>query len=136
MVGVLYIDGFVAPLAGAESQALLEKVYSPRSTSGQAIFGSVALLIVGQVLFYITIMVKGVLPRWGALTAAVCLVLYVGGAVVGVETLALIGAVVLAAGLAWLGYALFSGRGEAAEYLNRHQTHAEGDTGRDADIRE
>lgn len=101
VAGFFWTSAFIAPLLAVEAPELL----AVRSLPG--FFRSFIVFGLGWLLFGVATLRAGVYPRAAA-------VLLVVGAVLTVVPLPLTG-VVLAAAVAWMGYALFRGRGTPAE---------------------
>lgn len=95
------------PIIASKAPTLIEE----SSTSSSAlIFGLVLLLsfVLGFLLFGIAVMRAGVLPRWSGLVLIIGLLLSFGGAIS--QVIGIIAAVVFGAGLAWMGYALWTSK--------------------------
>jgi hypothetical protein len=111
----IYVDGFMLPIVAANAPDLLAisgPIYSPPGVLLFALPG--VLFTVGLVLFGVASLRARVLPRWGSV------LLMVGAVILALppEPLSpvpafaiILGAVVFAAGLAWLGLGLWSRSG-------------------------
>lgn len=96
----------VMPLIAAKAPTLLEGT----STAGAALaFGLLFLVsfFLGYLLFGIATVRARVLPRWSGLLLILGLLLSLGGSIS--HLVSIIAAIILGLGLAWMGYAVWSG---------------------------
>lgn len=105
MTGLFWAALFIAPALAVEAPAFLDEGPPPGFFLTLITFG------VGWLLFGIATLLARVYPRISA-------ILLVIGAVIAVLPLPFTG-VVLAIAVAWLGFALFTGRGASAEQASR-----------------
>ncbi len=104
--GALWFELFITPSLAAEAPELTE---AELGLTGFVL--SFLLVIVGWLLFRVATLHVRVYPRWAAL-------LFIVGAVVSFVPIPLSG-IVLSVAVAWLGLALFTGRGMSGEQPSR-----------------
>ncbi len=114
LVGITYFESFVTPGLAAASPDALQAVVALESSGT---LGTVLMITglgfgVGWLLLGAATFRAGVLPRWGGVLALV------GGVILGLQpffppVVWKAAAVVFGAGVVWLGYALWSAKGEA-----------------------
>jgi hypothetical protein len=111
LMGVVFYDAYVTPALARNAPALLDRT-SPLLAGPTFLIPTILagmLILVGLLVFGVAIMRAGVLPRWAGL------VLAIGGLLLGPGTalphpVFLLGALLVDAALAWLGFALWADR--------------------------
>ncbi len=113
-VGFMYYEAYIWPVLAIEAPVLLEET-GPlfAGPTFLAITLTFTSFLLGWVLLGIATMRAGVLPRWGAL------LVIIGAVPISLVpffpfVIVTIGGVVFGGGIIWLGYAVWSGAGEAA----------------------
>lgn len=100
LVGALWFELFITPALAAEAPELVEAELGLPGFILMLLFGAV-----GWVLFGVATLRAGVYPRWAA-------VLLIVGGLLAFFPLPLAG-IIFSIAVAWLGFILFTGRGEA-----------------------
>lgn len=120
MLGTLFYAvssdyGFNAPVLAREAPHTLDAINAyPSVIVMDGLF--VLALLVGNIIFGITIWRTRALPAWSGILIAVGWPLFMVGAAVSLKVnetwwfLAVLGTIILSLGLAWVGYALWSGK--------------------------
>ncbi len=101
LAGALWFELFITPALAAEVPELVAEELGLTGFILMLLFGAV-----GWVLFGAATLRAGVYPRWAA-------VLLIVGGVIAFFPLPLVG-IIFSVAVAWLGFLLFTGRGEAA----------------------
>ncbi len=119
-VGETYVEAFVLPALALEAPGLLERLEAGEVPAAiqplmVSLLAGVALFILGYILFGITILRAGVLPRPAGLLLIIGAPLFTFGTQVH-QAIATGGAVLFGAGFIWLGYALWSSATGQTEY--------------------
>ena len=99
----------VAPLLAIKAPSMITEFLTPQPSATDLVI--VLGLILGYIFFGIATVRAGVLPRGGAWLLIAGALLAFGGAVS--RLIGIVAAAVFGAGLAWMGYALWSSKDES-----------------------